>query len=184
MMMRILLVVLVVAGVFRLMEPPESLQSPDTVPQAQALMMPVPSCYGGGLLVLGEARSAMHLEEVPGLQEQELESGLLQLEWKEHDAFAGVDTLVRCTFERDRLVAVEAVAILNQAAASKEALLAQNLPGMPCLSEVAPALTYGRNLRYAEKQSGVSQEFELITDDDRYLGIRYRMSYEWIADRV
>lgn len=171
------LFVVLFAAVF-LIHPPQSVRDADDelTQVSDALMLEVPSCYSNGMIKLGqtpdEVLAAMEIRP-----EEEVDGSRLFWKWKQHNEIAGTDTLITCTFNKSRLVELEAVTISAQSKSTKKELLDAVSSDLGCLQEVANVLLDGKNLSYLEEEMAVQQEFRILKSDYGYTGIRYNLKY-------
>lgn len=169
--------VVLFAAVF-LIHPPQSVRDADDewTQVSNALMLEVPSCYSNGLIKLGqtpdEVLTAMEIRP-----EEEVDGSKLFWKWKQHNEIAGTDTLITCTFDKSRLVELDAVTISAQSKSTKKELLDAVSSDLGCLQEVANVLLEGKNLSYIEEELAVQQEFRILKSDNGFTGIRYNLKY-------
>jgi hypothetical protein len=161
-----------------LIHPPQSVRDADDewTQVSDALMLEVPSCYSNGMIKLGqtpdEVLSAMEIRP-----EEEVDGSRVFWKWKQHNEIAGTDTVITCTFDKSRLIELDAVTISSQSKASKKELLDVVSSDLGCLQEVANVLLQGKNLSYIEEELAVQQEFRILKSENGYTGIRYNLKY-------
>ncbi len=176
--MRILLIFLAAAGIFWLADAPENVRyTLNTVAEVDdRLMLDAPVCLGNTAIRLGQSPEMLQAQ---GIQAEVLEEegNILRLRWKMRNEACAVDTLVTCTFESGRLLAVEALSKWAQQTTSKHELLENLKSVIPCIAEVQSVLEAGNNLSYIEEELGIRQELELYKNSEFYTGIRYRIAY-------
>ena len=173
----VILFVALFASVF-LIHPPQSVRDADDewTQVSKALMLEVPSCYTNGMIKLGQTPDEV-LAAVEIRPEEEVNGSKLFWKWKQHNAIAGTDTLITCTFDKSRLVELDAVTISEQSKSTKKELLDIVSSDLGCLQEIANVLLEGKNLSYIEEELSVLQEFRILKSDEGYTGIRYNLKY-------
>lgn len=176
--MRILLIFLAAAGIFWLADAPENVRYTLNAPVEvdKRLMLDAPVCLGNTAIRLGQSPEMLKSQGIEA-EVLEEEGSRLRLRWKMHDAFLAVDTLVTCTFEGGRLMAVEALSKWERQTTSKHEMLEHLKSAIPCIAEVQNVLEAGSNLSYTEEELGIRQELELYKSSEFYTGIRYRIAY-------
>ena len=161
-----------------LIHPPQSVRDADDewTQVSEALMLEVPSCYSNGMIKLGqtpdEVLSAMDIRP-----EEEVNGSKLFWKWKQHNEIAGTDTLITCTFDKSRLIELDAVTITDQSKSTKKELIDVVSSDLGCLQELANVLLEGKNLSYIEEELAVQQEFRILKSDNGFTGIRYNLKY-------
>jgi hypothetical protein len=161
-----------------LIHPPQSVRDADDewTQVSDALMLEVPSCYSNGMIKLGQTPDQV-LSAMVIRPEEEVDGSKLFWKWKQHNEISGTDTLITCTFDKSRLIELDAVTISNQSKASKKELLDVVSSDLGCLQEVANVLLQGKNLSYIEEELAVQQEFRILKSENGYTGIRYNLKY-------
>lgn len=165
------------ASIF-LIHPPDSVRDADDewTQMSDALMLAVPACYSNGMIKLGqtpnEVLSAMSIRP-----EEEINGSKLFWKWKQHNEIAGTDTVITCTFDKSRLIELEAITVAHQTISTKKELLDVVSSDLGCLQEIASVLIEGKNLSYIEEELSVLQEFRILKSDEGYTGIRYHLKY-------
>jgi hypothetical protein len=165
------------ASVF-LIHPPDSVRDADDewTQVSDALMLEVPSCYSNGMIKLGQTPDEV-LSALAIRPEEEVDGSKLFWKWKQHNDIAGTDTVITCTFDKSRLIELDAVTISNQSQSTKKELLDIVSSDLGCLQEIANVLLEGKNLSYVEEELSVLQEFRILKSDEGYTGIRYNLKY-------
>lgn len=165
-------------GAVFLIHPPQSVRDADDewTQVSDALMLEVPSCYSNGMIKLGQTPDQV-LSAMVIRPEEEVDGSKLFWKWKQHNEISGTDTLITCTFDKSRLIELDAVTISNQSKASKKELLDVVSSDLGCLQEVANVLLQGKNLSYIEEELAVQQEFRILKSENGYTGIRYNLKY-------
>lgn len=165
------------ASVF-LIHPPQSVRDADDewTQVSDALMLEVPACYSHGMIKLGQTPEQV-LSSVEIRPEEEVNGSKLFWKWKQHNEIAGTDTVITCTFDKSRLIELEAITIADQSKSTKEELLDVVSSDLGCLQEIANVLLEGKNLSYIEEELSVLQEFRILKSDQGYNGIRYNLKY-------
>jgi hypothetical protein len=165
------------ASVF-LIHPPDSVRDADDewTQVSDALMLEVPSCYSNGMIKLGQTPNEV-LSALAIRPEEEVDGSKLFWKWKQHNDIAGTDTVITCTFDKSRLIELDAVTISNQSQSTKKELLDIVSSDLGCLQEIANVLLEGKNLSYVEEELSVLQEFRILKSDEGFTGIRYNLKY-------
>ena len=165
------------ASVF-LIHPPDSVRDADDewTQVSDALMLEVPSCYSNGMIKLGQTPDEV-LSALAIRPEEEVDGSKLFWKWKQHNEIAGTDTVITCTFDKSRLIELDAVTISNQSQSTKKELLDIVSSDLGCLQEIANVLLEGKNLSYVEEELSVLQEFRILKSDEGFTGIRYNLKY-------
>jgi hypothetical protein len=165
------------ASVF-LIHPPDSVRDADDewTQVSDALMLEVPSCYSNGMIKLGQTPDEV-LSALAIRPEEEVDGSKLFWKWKQHNDIAGTDTVITCTFDKSRLIELDAVTISNQSQSTKKELLDIVSSDLGCLQEIANVLLEGKNLSYVEEELSVLQEFRILKSDEGFTGIRYNLKY-------
>jgi len=173
----VILFIALFASVF-LIHPPDSVRDADDewTQVSHALMLAAPSCYSNGMIKLGQTPDEV-LAAVDIRPEEEVNGSKLFWKWKQHNEIAGTDTLITCTFDKSRLVELDAVTISEQSKSTKRELLDLVSSDLGCLQEIANVLLEGKNLSYIEEELSVLQEFRILKTDEGYTGIRYNLKY-------
>lgn len=173
----VILFVLLFSAVF-LIHPPQSVRDADDAwtQVSKSLMLEVPSCYSDGAIKLGQTPEEL-LASMEIRPEEEVDGSRLFWKWKQHNEIAGTDTLVTCTFEKSRLIELDAVTIARQSTVTKKELLEVVSGDLNCPQEIANALLTGKNLSYIEEELSVQQEFRIMKSDAGFTGIRYNLKY-------
>ena len=165
------------ASVF-LIHPPDSVRDADDewTQVSDALMLEVPACYSNGMIKLGQTPDEV-LSALVIRPEEEINGSKLFWKWKQHNEIAGTDTVITCTFDKSRLIELEAITVADQTTSTKKELLDVVSSDLGCLQEIANVLVEGKNLSYIEEELSVLQEFRILKSDEGYTGIRYNLKY-------
>lgn len=175
--MRILIAILLSVGVFYFADAPESVSLSNSIAAVDhSIMLDVPVCLGNHDIRLGQMPEQLSAQNIR-MEAIEDEENILKLQWKINDEVTATDTLVTCTFQNRRLVAVEALSKVAEGTENKHEMIEQIKPLISCINEVQSILEYGKNLSYIEEELGVRQEIELIRDNNVFTGIRYSIGY-------
>lgn len=175
--MRIIIVILFTIGVIYFADAPESVSLSDSLPVVDnSIMLDVPVCLGNHNIRLGQMPEHLIAQHIQA-EVIEDDGSMLKLQWRMNGAAMTTDTLVTCTFNNRRLVAVEALSKIEEATESKHEIIEQIKPVISCIHEVQSILESGKNLSYTEEELGVRQEIELIRNNSVFTGIRYSIGY-------
>lgn len=171
------LFVALLASVF-LIHPPQSVRDADDewTQVSDALMLEVPSCYSHGMIKLGQTPEQV-ISAMAIRPEEEVNGSKLFWKWKQHNEIAGTDTVITCTFDKSRLIELEAITVADQYAATKKELLDVVSSDLGCLQEISSILLEGQNLSYIEDELSVLQEFRILKSDEGFAGIKYNLKY-------
>ena len=175
--MRIIIVILLCVGVFYFADAPESVSLSNRFPVVDnSIMLDVPVCLGNHTVRLGHTPEHLIAQNIQ-LKTIEDEDNILKLQWKINHQTAISDTLVTCTFNKQRLISVEAISKIAEGTESKHELLEQIKPLIYCINEMQSILESGNSLSYVEEDFGIREEIELIRDNNVFTGIRYSIGY-------
>ncbi len=162
-----------------------SCTSPDTVQLSgyqgspdQGLYASIPICMSLHPLALGD--TLQEVREKTLVYSETNSTGLENystLEWKEHDAISGCDSILRCTFRNQRLVHFSSETYLSKLSNDKNELSKQIDPLYSCLSEVRPILFFGKNLSYIEADDAYVQRYQVVKSQNQFAGFHYEIGY-------
>ncbi len=138
----------------------------------------VPVCYANHQLQLGvsieKVSEAFNRSIDPDFDDYR---SFQVAQWKEHMSDRGCDSLIKCTFKKGRLAALQIITTSRNQYNSKFELL-QNLSSVyPCMQALLPVLNFGTNLRFEEENTAFYQSFKLLEINNKCNGVCYEMRY-------
>ena len=138
----------------------------------------IPTCYGIYSLKLGDTVDEVSLNCENSLELIWDEMHKFQtLERKENLEGTDYDTLVKCTFNKRKLAALQIMTQSKIAVDTTFELLQTEQPIFPCLNEVMPILTIDTNLRFEEENQAFYQSFRLLQKERSFSGVFYEMRF-------
>ena len=138
----------------------------------------IPVCYANHQLKLGDTVAEVSEEFNRNIELNWDDQHTFQTaEWKEECEDSKCDSLVKCTFNKGKLAALQIITSSEKQFIAKSELLQTLTSVYPCIYELMPVLNFGTNLRFEEENLAFYQSFKLIEKDHKFAGIYYEMRY-------